>query len=272
MVDTVNEDKAIEFYKQFRVERRTALIPPFAPYPKPFSGDRFHFLSMPFNWVAADALREIANSINDFGRYIHYLHAWQPIFEGANQDDQQSLLLEHIRPFTVLCLGAPQALRGRLIYAASMTSYHANRFRVWPKGAPKWDGTNANMKVAKKVSDQWSSWPALAAALGVMGQGQFSEATSNFRNENEHGHPRAIGIGVISTVKRTTDKEGMFKMHMKQDDPDEPREVWAFGEQAPMALKDLLPLLVQEHAYALDAFNAYLALVEEQHAARPDPL
>lgn len=269
MVDTINEDRAIEFYKQFRKELRTAPLPGIAPYPRPFEGGKFHILAMPFNTVAQDALREIANSINDFGRYIHYLHAWHVIFERVSEDDRYNLLLEHVRPYTVLCLGAPQALRGRLIYAATATSFHANRFLTWPAGMPKWDDGHTSMKTAKATGEKWSTWPALAAELNILGQDQLSEATDDFRNKHEHGHPRGIGIGHISTVRRVLNPEKVFDSLAGQPLSDKPRESWSFGEQTPMQLADLLPLLEQEHATALRAFKAYLAMVEEQHAATP---
>lgn len=270
MVDSIKEDRAIELYTEFRKELRTAPIPEIAPYPRPFEGGTFNGLAMPFHTVAQDALREIANSINDFGRYIHYLHAWHIIFERVSENDRYNLLLEHVRPFTVLCLGAPQALRGRLIYAATAGSYHANRFLTWPDGLPKWDGGHTSMKTAKAMSEKWAAWPALAAELNILGQDQLSQATDDFRNEHEHGHPRGIGIGYISTVKREKGHGGIT-MHMKQGNPNEPREVWSFGEQKPMQLAELLPLLEQEHATALRAFKAYLALIEEQHTATLSP-
>lgn len=271
MVDSIKEERAIELYTEFRKELRSAPLPEIAPYPRPFEGGTFNGLAMPFHTVAQDALREIANSINDLGRYIHYLHAWHIIFERVSEDDRYNLLLEHVRPYTVLCLGAPQALRGRLIYAATATSYHANLFLSWPTGITKWDGGHTSMKTAKAMSEKWAAWPALAAELNVLGQDQLSQATDNFRNEHEHGHPRGIGIGHISTVKRVIKPEMVIPDLPGQPATTEPREVWSFGEQKPMQLADLLPLLEQEHATALRAFKAYVAMVEQQHASAPPP-
>lgn len=269
MVDSIKDDRAIELYTEFRKELRAAPLFEIAPYPRPFEGGSFNILAMPFHTVAQDALREIANSINDLGRYIRFLHAWHVIFERVSEDDRYNLLLEHVRPYTVLCLGAPQALRGRLIYAATATSFHANHFLTWPMGMPKWDGGHTSMKTAKAMSEKWAAWPALAAELNVLGQDQLSQATDDFRNKHEHGHPRGIGMGHISVVKRVVKPEKVFDSLGGQPLSNKPMESWSFGEQSPMQLAELLPLFEQEHARALQAFKAYLAMVEEQHAATP---
>ena len=272
MVDSAEDDRAIELYAQFRKELHTVPLFEVAPYPRPFEGGSFNLIALGFHTVAQDGLREIANSINDFGRYIRSLHAWHLVYERSAQDDQYNLILEHIRPLSVLCLGAPQALRGRLIYAATATSFHAAAFVKWPDKSPDWNGGHTNMKTARDMSERWSTWPVLAQELSAMGHEQLSSATDDFRNAHEHGHPRGIGIGHISTVRRIPDIEKLIPPRPGAPSTTEskrPRPGWSFGEQPPLKVDDLLPLLRQAHSTALRAFKAYLALVEEQHAAEP---
>jgi hypothetical protein len=251
MVDTYTDDRAIKLYAEFRSNLRTAKRLGVAPYPRPFEGGSFDILTMPFHAVAQDALREIANAINGFGRYIHSLYAWQSIYEKATGEDQYNLLLDHIRPLSSLCLTAPQALRGRLIHAATATSYHANLFLKWDGARPDWNGGHTSMKTAKSMSEAWPSWPALAISLSRMAESSFQEATSDFRNQHEHGHPRSIALGHINVIRRieTNGRIG-----------------WSFGQQEPMQLSELLPVIEQEHDYALVAFTAYLEMVKEQHS------
>jgi len=252
MVDTYADDRALELYAAFRGNRRSTPLLELAPYPKLFGGESFNMVAMPFHTVAQDALREIANSINGFVRYIHFLHAWRPIYEKASEEDQYNLLLDHVKPLTTLCLSAPQALRGRLIHAATATSYHANAFLKWPENPPHWNGGHTSMKQAKTVSVAWSRWPVLATSLNRMAEQTFNEATSDFRNQHEHGHPRSIALGHINVVRRI-EING--------------RVGWSFGQQEPMRLSELLPIFEKEHGYAMDAFIAYLEMVKEQHTA-----
>ncbi|MDU9031737.1 hypothetical protein NHG95_01130 [Pseudomonas corrugata] len=254
MVETHSDERAVEFYSEYQLARRNIPMLQVAPYPKPFSGGTFEPLALPFHSVAQDALREIANSINDFGRYVRALKAWNQIYQKASKEDQYVLLLEHVRPLATLCLTAPQALRGRFIYAATSTSYYANAFSNQTASRPKWTGSHTDMKTAKTVSQNWSTWPALAAALNRIGRDVFNRATSDFRNQHEHGHPRSIELGHIGVVQK-------IEIHG--------RTGWSLGQQEPMKISELLPTLEQEHGYAMDAFTAYLAMVEEQNASVP---
>jgi hypothetical protein len=88
-----------------------------------------------------------------------------------------------------------------------------------------------------------------------MAHEDFTTATSNFRNEHHHGHPRSIELGYVSAIRRLPGD----------------RESWSMGERAPLSIEDLIHPLIREHGYALAAFRAFLALVEEQIGAAPQP-
>lgn len=94
------------------------------------------------------------------------------------------------------------------------------------------------------------------ATLGVaMAREDFTSATSDFRNQHHHGHPRSIAMGSVSVIRRMSG----------------PKEGWSFGAQGPLSVEVLLPGLAREHGLALMAFHAFLALVEEQKDASPRP-
>lgn len=84
--------------------------------------------------AASDFSRELFNSVNDIARSLVMLKAWAQVYEECDRYEQYDLLLEHIRPNSTLALGAPQATRGRFIYAAAMCCTQANR--VLPLIAP----------------------------------------------------------------------------------------------------------------------------------------
>jgi hypothetical protein len=205
--------------------------------------------------AAEDALRALANAINDFYRYLQQLEAWRPIYARLSQDEQYDLLLEHIRPLMVLCLDAPYSLRGRIIHATCAVCEHASWFVSWPEARPKWNGRHADMKTAQRLASRWAAWPDLARALGAMAHEEFTAATSDFRNQHHHGHPRSIALGSISLIRPVSG----------------PREGWSFGEQGPLSIEEVVPGLVREQGLALAAFHGFLTLVEEQRDACPGP-
>lgn len=247
------DERAIDFYRQFREGLPQAIDLELAPYPRPFAGGEFNVRAILFHQVAQDALREIANTINDFGRYLSHLDAWTPIYEGAGEDDRSVLLLEHIRPLLTLALNAPYSIRGRIIYAACASSQHARNFTTWPGNRPDWRSDHADMRTAKRLAEPWAAWPTLAAALGRLEAEELAGATGDFRNHHHHGHPRSIGVGYVASIRRLPGD----------------RESWSMGEEGPLSPAELIPRLVPEHAAALEAFRAYLALVIEQHEAAP---
>ena len=247
---TSRDARAVELYEAFRERLPQALELELAPYPRPFVGS-FDFRCILFHQEAQDCLREIANAINDFNRYLTHLDAWRPLYAELPEADRYSVLLEHVRPLATLCLNAPYSIRGRLIYAACAVGQHARAFASWPGVRPDWRSGHADMKVAKRLNDPWNAWPALAGALGAMDQEEFEAETSGFRNEHHHGHPRSIEVGFVSAIRRLPGD----------------RESWSMGEQGPLTVAKLVPWLAREHALAMAAFRAFLGLVEEQGAA-----
>lgn len=255
MPEAMTEARFVELYKTFRVGLRDAVRLELAPYPRPFAGGSFNLLAMPFHEVAQDALRELANGINEFRGYIRSLDAWRPIYDGLSENEQHEMLIEHVRPLAVLCLGAPYALRGRMIYSACAASYHSGHFVDWPEGRPEWRGEHSSWTKAERLAKRWNAWPALGQALTALNGEAFNAFTSDYRNNHQHGQPRAIAIGHVAAIKRL---------------PGE-RNSWSFGHYEPLAIDTLIAPLVEEHRRSLVAFRAFLALIEEQHEAEPGP-
>src|SRR5690554_2415329 len=173
-------DQALGRYRRFLENLAKVPRPNPAPYYKTFKGISVHGVALPFGWFSGDALREIANTINDFQRHICAIRAWHPIFKEAGLSEKHELMIDHIRPPAILCLEAPQAIRGRLIHAATAASHHANIFLRPELDRPKWKGTHVSMSIASKVSRPWASWPALAKALTKLGDDEFGQATGRF--------------------------------------------------------------------------------------------
>lgn len=262
-------DHAVARYRRFLANLASVPRPHPAPYYKTFKGISLHGAALPFSWFSSDALREIANTINDFGRNIGAIRAWHPIFEEADVPEKHEILIDHIRPLAVLCLGAPQAIRGRLIHAATASSHHANIFLDREPNRPSWNGAYVSMSIARKVSRPWSSWPALSAALTSLGDDEFGQATGMFRNEHEHGHPRSIGIGNTRFVRRIDPANSAGNNLFNTSDEEIAEEVWTIGSHEPLDIADLLPLFDKQCELALAAFGAYHDLLTEQLAASP---
>ena len=115
----MDDERAIELYREFRnrLRNEVGIQLETTPYARQFTGEHFHLAGL-FHEVAQVALRELANALNEFRRYLKQLDAWRPIYAGLSQDEQRALLMDHIRPLAVLSLTAPYSIRGRIIHAS----------------------------------------------------------------------------------------------------------------------------------------------------------
>lgn len=248
----MTHERAIELFIEFRSNLRTSLVSECVEAPQLSGGETMHGLMLPFHGTAADTLRQLLSSIHDFQLWINTLNAWQPIYARLDQSEQLSLLREHIRPYSTLALGAPQALRGRLIYATSACCGHANFELHRSEQGLQWTDGHVNMKVASRVGQPWAQWPALAQVLGEIGQGDFSVDTDDFRNQREHGHPRNIDLGLTSVISVRADGESRS---------------WGFGSKQAIPLEEVIRLSVEQYPIVCRAYRAFRELLQEQFTA-----
>ncbi|MBB3798623.1 hypothetical protein FHY17_002873 [Xanthomonas arboricola] len=247
----------LDTYAQFRTNRESVPRAAYAPFPKVFAGltlfggDAFLFAEASKRSVTA-----LANAINAFSGYIRDLEAWLIVTSSVDRDDMFALHIEHIDPLAIVAIGAPQALRGQMIFAATESSYFASKFA--PSSVEdSWNGGHVSMTTAETMSHPWKAWTPLKQALSAMSGPGYNQATMDFRNQNEHGAPIEIGLGITTRVRKQRDHEGKLSPG------------WEVHDHQALKLIEVIPLLKQEHALALAAFMAYVALVEDQVAAAP---
>ncbi|MCW0411080.1 hypothetical protein NG831_05655 [Xanthomonas sacchari] len=241
-------------YKLYRAIKNHIPSLPSAPYHDPLRDlASIPGAAMVFSECLARALRELANHINTFGYMIKKLEAWDLLIERLDDEQIFSLSLEHIEPLANLAISAPQSLRGQLIFAAVECGALANPFVGKEHG---WNGkSNVDMRVAKKVAGHWSAWPALAAALSALQVEELNEASSNFRNDYQHGAPRSLIIGI--TTRTTWIDQGEGKLG------------WGISNEDPIKLREIIPHLKSAHSKALKALDAFHELSKEWAAAMP---
>lgn len=251
----MEDDRAIELYVQFRQNYQNKHISTIiAPSDLAAGRSLPAYTMMPFDSSATDFLRELSNSTNDFRRWINILAAWRPIYDAVDQDEQLSLITEHITPFSTLAMGAPQALRGRMMYAAATGCSHANYHLHGGDSRLQWLGSgHINMQVASRIGQPWAAWRDLAPILAEMGHGAIAEETGDFRNQREHGHPRNIGLGITTSVQILDNPEGA--------------RGWSIRPSYAISLSSIIDLTTAQHAIAVRAYAALQTLLTAQFEA-----
>ncbi|MEE4220303.1 hypothetical protein V2I93_04200 [Pseudomonas viridiflava] len=250
----MEDDRALELYAAFRKNYHHPRIPTIVQIRDLSTGRTMPAMTVGvYDHAVSDMLRELSNSTNDFRRWINILAAWAPVYERCDRDEQLCILVETIRPYASLALGAPQALRGRMMFAAATACGHAN-FALFPTMPDlQWKNSGfLNMKIASRIGQPWTQWRLMAPALSELGHGLIAEETDDYRNQNEHGHPRNIGMGLTSYVA-VTDHCGGRAMGL--------------GSKEAISLETVIAVAADQHAVVVKAYEALCGLATEQFEA-----
>ncbi|KTB69954.1 hypothetical protein AO068_15240 [Pseudomonas sp. ICMP 3272] len=265
----MSDDRAIELYTKFRNYARKLpridrpILQPLADG-QTMSGQMILFVE-----AASDFSRELFNSVNDIARSLLTLKAWVQVYEECDLSEQYDLLLEHIRPHSTLALGAPQAIRGRFMYAAAVCCSHANRVLHPDHTELAWSGKgNMNMPIASRVGQPWEKWKKLAPILSEgLSFGAISELTGNFRNATEHGHPRNIGLGLTSSVELSDiEMPGCLKPCGGMSETTK-KQAWAVSVREAITLGTVIEVLTEQYALTLKAYELLSELLQDQFNA-----
>jgi hypothetical protein len=218
----------------------------------------------PFHEMLKDQATHLANDINAFGHHIGQLEAWAQVLPEYGIDDQLGLLMEFVSATAITAVGAPYALRSRLIYSISHLSHQANRNTRcdWPESKLPADA-DINYKTMVAMADNWTVFPALLTQINALFSESYNDGTGDFRHKYNHRFPPHFQFGISQTVSRTRVK------HSGQT-------TYGFGFVEPLQLDKLTPVLRQQHTVALSAFEQYSELAREQlraiYATSHDPL
>ena len=213
--------------------------------------------SLPIEWMPyceflKEHSRELANGINEFGRYIVSLQAWKTVLNRLNNEERPLIVLDFIAPLATLCLNLPYALRSRFIYSIAHLSHQANR--LWQYS---WvDNLPIDEEICFEQADSygrpWKKYTKLKVALEKISNTQYRKATHNFRNKYNHRYSPRIEIGMTELVKRNVNANGEVN--------------YTIGFTKPLMLEDIIPLLKEQHHLCLLAFEKYQQLINEQLA------
>lgn len=240
-------------FEQYIEERaKLGLVVPRAP-------DNWHALesTLPIEFMAysqflQEHASELANSINEFGRHIISLMAWEKVLAGLSQAEKHNVIIDFVSPLATLALNMPYVIRSRFIYSIAHLSHQANQVKQnpWVDDFPVDD--DIYIGAADSFGKHWKKYSKLKVALEKIANSSFRESTHNFRNKYNHRYSPRIEIGLTGLVNRIKNEDGTVS--------------YGFGYTSPLMLKDINPLLFTQHSRCLAAHEKYQALVNEQIA------
>jgi len=225
---------------------------PLAPYKWSELDPKLSFDFAAYSQFLEEHALEIANVINELGRYILDLSSWKQVIDSLDDDEQKLVVIgDFISPVATIALNLPYVIRSRFIYSVSHLSHQANKVEVkeWKDDFPI--DKEVYFNTADKYGKPWGEeYKKFKLSLEDIANKKYCESTGDFRNTYNHRFSRRIEIGHTGFVTRIVDSNRKIS--------------YGFGCQEPLMLKDIIPLLKKQHKLCLDAFSHYQKLVNTQ--------
>jgi hypothetical protein len=243
--------KLLAVYKQF-LDARTKISSncQLAPYDWYSLPDKLSRLWIGYCKMLSEYSRELANSINELGRYIINLEAWKSVIKNIDdEDDKYEVIIEFVNPFATLAINLPYVIRSRYIYSVAHLCHQANmtKQKKWIDNLPI--DEEIWFQDTDKYSNSWRGYKKLKPALEKISNKKYQSATYDFRNKYNHRYSPKIELGMTELVKRKVGNDGKVS--------------YIIGQTNPLKLIQLLPILEEQHANCLKAFEKFQNLVNE---------
>lgn len=241
----------LEAYKAFLERRAIITIENIsAPY-------NWHQLpnDLPIQWMVYSQMlnehaRELANSLNEMRQLIINLKAWSEILDHQESEEKRNqIIFEVVSPVTTLAINFPYIIRSRFLYSIVNLCHQANQIQQ-----PEWiDNLPSDDEIYFTHTDQyangWRKYRKLKLSLEKISNKKYQSDTLNFRNKYNHRYSPRIEIGITNLVTRNIGNNGKVN--------------YGIGGVEPLKLKTILPLLIEQHAMCMRAFDLYQELVNE---------
>ncbi len=160
------------------------------------------------------------------------------------------MINEFISPIATISLNFPYVIRSRFIYSIAHLSHQANQVKEegWVDNFPI--DKEVYFEAANKYGQPWKEYKKLKLLLEKIANRKYCTDTGDYRHSYNHRFSRRIELGHTSFVTRIDNGNNGIS--------------YGFGSQEPLMLKDIIPLLKNQHELCLQTFTQYQALVNTQ--------
>jgi hypothetical protein len=245
----------LELYRRYAERRPSAEdLGKIMPYGWTNLPDPLFMTWMVYSHMLDDFSRELANAINAFTHNVRKLMTWDALYPEFNEDEQHVAMHEFIDPVATLCLLTPYVIRSRFIYATAHLCHQVNLIRedAWQETSLPVDN-DIYFDSADQQGTPWKEYRRLKLRIEAIGGKALQKATAEFRNAFTHRFPPRVGIGFTNFITRRVD-------------PGTGQVSYAFGGAKPLALGDIIVLLIAEMEKNYGAFEAFQKLVAAHEA------
>jgi hypothetical protein len=197
----------------------------------------------------ASTIAEIRNTINQFSSRLYLLALWEEVIGGYCEEQALELRLEFTELLVYYCLHEPYEFPSRVIFAAIQLCYTRGLERRLIEKIDVDRDRDINYRSLDKVAKHWQDGRRLLESVQALNRATFREGTNNYRHRTQHRIRPGIDFGYTNIIERSF--------------PPDARVAYTFGEAAPLATANLIPMLTDELRLMIAAFEVYRTLVDE---------
>ncbi|MEI7638578.1 MAG: hypothetical protein WCJ37_14815 [Syntrophus sp. (in: bacteria)] len=203
-----------------------------------------------FCLMAQDHTREVLNEINSFMSDILSLDAWSRVNDQCPEHSKFDFSIEILAPTALSTINRVYVTKQRLIYVSCMLLHQTKMIIDTNWKDFQLDESKININTIHKFNSVTSNVTDLDSALRDIDGTNFRDKSKDFRNSYQHRIPINIEVGLSAFVSRVDN--GNRKI------------TYGFGGQQPLAIRDMLPLLHEQHRLCVTAFQQYWKSLTEQ--------
>lgn len=204
-----------------------------------------------YHQMLEEHTRELANELNKFGHQCCQLAAWAQVLPSYTKKDRIALMREFVDAIATSCVSHPHILKARFAFTASHLA-HQERLITEPgwkeENLPEDGIIGTSTMVA--VSKPGKEYDSFKREFDNLCSNAYVAATGSYRNKYHHRYPPRFEDGLTQLVMRNVTKNG--------------RTDYGFGGVEPLKLRQLAPLVEEQHDIALRCFDSYSALARKQ--------
>jgi len=241
----------LEAYKAF-LERRAGVTLEIhaAPYNWYQLPNELPTYLIAYSQMLNEHARELANSLNEMRQFIINLKGWSEVLDQTESyEKRRQIVFEFVNPVATLAINLPYVIRTRFVYSITHLSHQANQLKQLPWSDDLPIDNRIYSEKADKYAGTWKKYSKLKRCLEKISNKKYQANTLNFRNKYNHRYSPRIELGITNLVTRYVGNNGEVS--------------YGIGCVEPLKLKEILPLLIEQHSMSMRAFILYQDLVNE---------
>lgn len=203
-----------------------------------------------FCLMAQDLTREVLNEINGFMTDILSLDAWSKVNDQCAEEYKFELSIEILAPTASNTISRVYIAKQRLIYVSCMLMHQTKMILETNWKDSELDESKINIDTIRTFNGVTSNVADMESALRDIDGKNFRDESKNFRNLHQHRLPINIEVGLSAFMNRTVHGKGNIS--------------YGLGGQQPLVIKDMLPLLYEQHRLCVTAFHQFWKSVTDQ--------